>query len=107
MCEVAIVVSGLKAAKTKVAHQLRTMVSVHNSSLFDELREDVLQFAEEDDVVEEVAASPLVSKLNMKANAAEYFASKTSPPKTMNSLPVSYWVCVKQGIHCQFRVGST
>jgi hypothetical protein len=85
VCGVAIIASGLKAAKTKVADQLHTMVSVHNSSLFDELREDVLQFAEEDDVVEEAAGSPFVNQLNMKANAAEYFASKNSPPKSLNS----------------------
>jgi hypothetical protein len=76
------------------------MVSVHNSSLFDELREDAIShlpdssggsdvdkeplYDELDDQFEEdvVINTPRLSKLNMKnmaSSASNYFANKTSP----------------------------
>ena len=82
------------------------MVSVHNSSLFDELREDALShlpdsgggsdvdkeplYDELDDQFEEdvVINTPRLSKLNMKnmaTSASDYFANKTSPDLTVQS----------------------
>ena len=72
------------------------MVSVHNAALFDELREEaysmgrgndrVLDFGDEDeDEREQVGDLRNAGKIDISSCAAEYFATQTSPPKTLNS----------------------
>ena len=80
------------------------MVSVHNSSLFDELREDAMSnlpdngnneplYDELDDQFEEDLniQSPRMNRLNMQkmqSSASNYFANKTSPQSNNIKCPL-------------------
>ena len=81
------------------------MVSVHNSSLFDELREDAMSnlpdngnneplYDELDDQFEEDLniQSPRMNRLNMQkmqSSASNYFANKTSPQSLQHKILMS------------------